>query len=88
MKYNGNMGKEIFYAKVRKEDIAYIRFIFEGYEGVGNIRTLDSVKGLIEIIVSRDLLEPFRFIVSSLEREISFELIERPHGYESLADSV
>jgi len=88
MKYNGNMSPEIFYAKVRKEDIAYIRFIFEGYEGVGNIRTLDSVKGLIEIIVSRDLLEPFRFIVSSLEREISFELIERPHGYESLADSV
>ncbi len=80
------MGTHVFYGKVSKKEIAYIRFIFEGYENVGNIRTLDAVKGYIEMIISSDYLDLFHYIVKELEKEIGLEMINKPEGYESLAD--
>lgn len=82
------MGTKIFYARTLKQEIAYIRFIFEGYEGVGNIRTLDAVRGLIEFIISSDFIETFNHIIEALKHDISIELIERPGGYESMGDSL
>jgi hypothetical protein len=80
------VGKAVYYAKVPKREIAYIRFIFEGYEHIGNVRTLDSVRGLIEFVISPDFAEDFHFVVNALKESISLELIEKPEGFESIAD--
>ncbi len=79
---------KVYYAKVRKEDIAYLRFIFEGYGEIGNVRTLDSVRGYVEFIITEDLEEDFHIVIKNLREEITLELIDRPEGYESLIDFV
>lgn len=80
------MSTQIYYAKVSKKDIAYIRFIFEGYDDIGNVRTLDSVRGYIEFIISKDFEEDFHSIIKTLKKTIHLEMIEKPEGYESIAD--
>ena len=46
--------------EVDKKDIAYIVSIFDGYENLAVVRTLDASRGLIELLVSPDYLEDTR----------------------------
>lgn len=81
------MNKGVYYAKVDKRDIAFIRFIFEGYENIGVVRTLDSVRGYIEFVVSPDLDEDFHYVLDALRETVSLKLMDKPDGYESIGDT-
>lgn len=56
--------------EVEKKDIAYIVSIFDGYENLAVVRTLDSSSGLIELLVSPDYLEDTRKLIEALSKEI------------------
>ena len=56
--------------EVDKKDIAYIVSIFDGYESLAVVRTLDSSRGLIELLVSPDYLEDTRKLIDALSKEI------------------
>ena len=58
--------------EVDKKDIAYIVSIFEGYEELAVVRTLDPARGIIELMISPDYLEDTRRLVQSLSEEIPF----------------
>ncbi len=66
------------YLHVRPEDIAYVKFIFESYEGVGIIRTVDRKKATIVVLVVEDFLETARSILTSLKNEVPLTEIPRP----------
>jgi len=66
------------YLQVHREDIAYIQAIFESYEGVGIIRTVDRKKGIIVLLVVDDFLTTARSILASLKNEVAFIEIPRP----------
>ncbi len=70
---------EIF-LEVSPEDIAYIKFIFESYEGVGIVRTVDQKKAIIDILVVDDFQETARSIVLSLSHEVKMKEVPRPRG--------
>jgi hypothetical protein len=53
-----------------KKDIAYIISIFDGYENLAVVRTLDSSRGLIELLVSPNYLEDTRKLIDALSKEI------------------
>ena len=55
---------------VDKKDIAYIVSIFDGYENLAVVRTLDASSGLIELLVSPDYLEDTRKLIDALSKEI------------------
>ena len=57
--------------EVDKKDIAYIVSIFDGYESLAVVRTLDSSRGLIELLVSPSYLEDTRKLIDALSKEIS-----------------
>ena len=57
--------------EVDKKDIAYIVSIFDGYENLAVVRTLDASTGLIELLVSPDYLQDTRKLINSLSKEIS-----------------
>ena len=57
--------------EVDKKDIAYIVSIFDGYENLAVVRTLDASSGLIELLVSPDYMEDTRKLIDSLSKEIS-----------------
>ena len=56
--------------EVDKKDIAYIVSIFDGYENLVVVRTLDASSGLIELLVSPDYLEDTRKLIDVLSKEI------------------
>lgn len=56
--------------EVDKKDIAYIVSIFDGYEDLAIVRTLDPSRGLIELLVSPDYLEDTRKLLDALSKEV------------------
>ena len=66
------------YLELPSEQIAYVKFIFESYEDVGIIRTVDRKKAIIVLLAMDDFLDSARAILSSLEKEIPLRQISRP----------
>jgi hypothetical protein len=66
------------YLEIAPEHIAYIKFIFESYEEVGIIRTVDRKKAVIVLLAMHDFLDTARQILDSLKQEIPFAEIPRP----------
>jgi len=58
--------------EVDKKDIAYIVSIFEGYDHLAVVRTIDPSRGLIELMISPDFLEDTRKLTEALAKEIPF----------------
>ena len=56
--------------EVDKKDIAYIVSIFDGYENLAVVRTLDASSGLIELLISPSYLEDTRKLIDALSKEI------------------
>ena len=63
--------------EVDKKDIAYIVSVFEGYENLAVVRTIDPSRGLIELMISPDFLEDTRKLIDALSREIPLRLLEK-----------
>lgn len=66
------------YLEIRPEDIAYVKFIFESYESVGIIRTVDRKKAIIVLLAVDDFLDVARAILASLKTEVPLVEIPRP----------
>ncbi len=66
------------YLEIRPEDIAYVKFIFESYEGVGIVRTVDRKKAVIVLMVVQDFLPTARLILDSLKNEVAVNEVPRP----------
>ena len=61
--------------EVNKKDIAYIVSIFEGYDHIAVVRTIDPSCGLIELMICPDFVEDSRKLTEALAEEIPFRLI-------------
>lgn len=68
------------FLRLDPRDIALAKFLFESYEEVGLVRTLDRRKAIIVVLAVPDFLEPCRAIVEDLHRMIACEEIPRPPG--------
>jgi hypothetical protein len=66
------------YLETPPEHIAYIKFIFESYEEVGIIRTVDRTKAIIVLLVMDDFVEVARHILDSLQRDVPLAEVPRP----------
>lgn len=60
------------------EHIAYVKFIFESYEEVGIIRTVDRKKAIIVLLAMNDFLATARAIIESLKGEVPLREIPPP----------
>ncbi len=60
---------------MRREDIAYFKFIIESYEGMAVVRTKDPSEAIVELMVApgweRDLDE----VLDGLRKEMTIEPI-------------
>jgi len=57
---------------VDKARIGFIRFIFEGHEGVAIATTLDSKKGHISLAIAPDRMETAQMIIEDLKKDFTF----------------
>ncbi|HEY6198586.1 MAG TPA: DUF4911 domain-containing protein, partial [Candidatus Binatia bacterium] len=66
------------YFTIRPEDIAYVKFVLESYDGVGIIRTVDRRKAIIVALVVEDFLASARALFAALKDEVAIAEIPRP----------
>jgi hypothetical protein len=66
------------YLEIPPEHIAYIKFVFESYEEVGIIRTVDRKKAVIVLLAMKDFIDTARQILDSLKQDIPLIEIARP----------
>ena len=60
---------------VDKTMIGFIKFIFEGHEGVAVATTLNSAKGHIRLAIAPDRVKTTQMIVKDLEKDFKFSEI-------------
>jgi hypothetical protein len=66
------------YLETAPEHIAYIKFIFESYEEVGILRTVERKKAIIVLLAVEDYVGVARQILDSLKTEVPLTEIARP----------
>lgn len=68
----------VLYLRIDRRDIAFVKFVFESYEGVAVVRTLDRQAAVIVVLVATDFIEAARRILDSLRASARFEEIAAP----------
>ncbi len=58
------------YLRLPPGDIAYVKFIFESYEGIAVVRTMDRAAAVIVLLIAADLEGEARAILESLRTEV------------------
>ena len=64
--------------RVPLDEVAYVRAIIEGYDGVAILRALDPNRGEIELLVGEGLESEADAMIARLEREAQLVPIPRP----------
>ena len=64
------MKTTIQYYRVDRRQIAFIKFIFEAYDGIAGIRTTDPVKGIIKLHIAPGCQEQVEQVLRDLKKEI------------------
>lgn len=72
------MNPHEMYFALSPEDIAYVKFIVESYDGIGIIRTVDRKQAVIVVLVVEDFLDTARALFAALRSEIEIAEIPRP----------
>jgi hypothetical protein len=72
------MELDLIYLEIPPEHIAYVKFIFESYEEVGIIRTVDRQKAVIVLLVMPDFADAARKILESIKNDVPLREIPRP----------
>jgi len=63
------------YLRVRREDIAYFKFIIESYEGMAVVRTKDPYEAVVELMVAPGWEKDVDEVLEGLQKEIPIEKI-------------
>jgi hypothetical protein len=66
------------FLRLAPTDIALVKFLFESYEGVAVVRTVDRRAAIIVALVSADFLDVARGILADLQQRIGLAEIPRP----------
>jgi hypothetical protein len=63
------------YFRLRREDIAYFKFIMESCEGVAIVRTKDPQEAVVELMIPPGLERDVEEILEGVRREIPVEAL-------------
>lgn len=69
---------QLIYLTTPPEHIAYVKFIFESYEEVGIIRTIDRKRAVIVLLAMPDFVDTARKVVESIKQDIPLQEIPPP----------
>ena len=61
------------YFRLRREDIAYFKFIIESYEGMAVVRTKDPREAIVELMIAPGWEEDLEEVLEGLRKEITIE---------------
>ncbi len=61
------------YYRVDRREIAYLRFIFEAYDGIAVVKTVDAQKGIIVLHVAPGCDDDVEYVLGDLKKEIMIQ---------------
>ena len=61
--------------RIRRQDIAYFKFILESYEGMAVVRTKDPYEAIVELMVAPGWEKDVDEALEGLQKEISIETL-------------
>jgi hypothetical protein len=61
--------------RVKPEEIAFLQFLIEGYEGIGTLTTLVPQRGVVQFAIPEGLLADAEEALSLIGRDITLEEI-------------
>jgi uncharacterized protein DUF4911 len=67
-----------FYLRLAPGDIALVKFLFESYEEVGIVRTVDRHEAIIVVLVMRDFLAAATAILDEVRATIACTDVAQP----------
>ncbi len=59
--------------RLRREDIAYFKFIIESYEGMAVVRTKDPHEAVVELMVAPGAERELEEVIEGLRKEMIIE---------------
>jgi hypothetical protein len=63
--------------QLERKDIAYIKFILEGYEGIALATTIDNNESIVQLTIVPDFESDVEMLLAALKKEIDFsEIVE------------
>ncbi|TFG37823.1 MAG: DUF4911 domain-containing protein [Syntrophobacterales bacterium] len=62
--------------RLEKKDIAYVKFIIEGYEGIALVTTINNDEAVIELTIAPDFESDVEGLLAALKEEINFQEIK------------
>ena len=68
------------YFRLRRQDIAYFKFIMESCEGVAVVRTRDSQEAVVELMIPPGLERDVEEILEGLRKEMPVEVLLHEGG--------
>jgi hypothetical protein len=69
------------YYRVDRREISFLRFIFEAYDGIATLTTIDPGSGIVVFYISPGCEEDVRMILQDLKKDI---MIERLTGFKKV----
>ena len=66
------------YLRLRREDIALLKFVVESYEGIGIVRTLDRKRATVVVLAMPDAIAHVRAVLDSFRDEMEWYEIPPP----------
>lgn len=63
------------YYRVDRTEMAFLRFIFEAYDGIAVIRTMDAQKGIVVLYIAPGCEDDVDYVLQDLEKNIMIEPI-------------
>ena len=60
----------IRHLKLNRRDIAYMKYIFEGYEGLATVTTIDKIESIVQLSIAPDFGPDVDGILEALGGEI------------------
>lgn len=74
MEKNGIITKKL---RLERKDVAYVKFILEGYEGIALVTTIDNTESIIQLTIVPDFESDVEMILTALKKEVDFsEIVE------------
>lgn len=70
------------YLRLPPSEIAYVKFVFESYEDVAVVRTIDRRAATLVVLVAPDFEVAALAAVAALVAEGACEEVERPAGFD------
>ncbi len=66
--------------RLNRRDIAYVKYIFEGYEGLVTVTTIDRSRAVIRLFIMPDSMSDVAGILEALKGEIDICEIDGGEG--------